>query len=155
MDDFLNDDFVKQLQDEIIEDARKHYAEEVIDRWLNPRNFGELEHPQGHGKQTGSCGDVMEIGLRVINDVIEDARFMTEGCGPTLACGSMITEMAIGKTVEAAFKIDGRIVKDRLGGLPPEHEHCAQLAAGTLHDALRDYLVGKKTPWKKLYKRSG
>ena len=91
MDDFLDDEFVKKLQEEIIEDARKLYAEEVIDRWLNPRNFGTMENAQGYGKQTGACGDVMEIWLRVLNDTIHEAHFMTEGCGPTLACGSMIT----------------------------------------------------------------
>ena len=151
MDDYLDDEFVKKLQDEIIEDARKHYAEEVIERWLNPRNFGTIENAQGYGKQTGGCGDVMEIWLRVLNDTIHEARFMTEGCGPTLACGSMVTEMVTGKSVQSAFKIDGQTLKDRLGGLPQEHEHCAQLAADTLRVAVRDYFAGKRTPWKKMY----
>ena len=151
MDEFLDDEFVKKLQDEIIEDARKYYAEEVIERWLNPRNVGAIENAQGYGKQNGACGDVMEIWLRVLNDTIQEARFMTEGCGPTLACGSMVTEMVAGKLVLDAFRIDGEVVKKSLGGLPQEHEHCAQLAADTLHEALRDYLAGKRTPWKKMY----
>ena len=146
MDDYLDDEFVKKLQAEIIEDARKHYAEEVIERWLNPRNFGLLENAQGYGKQIGSCGDVMEIWLRVLNDTIHEARFMTEGCGPTLACGSMVTEMITGKAVQSALVIDGQGIKDRLGGLPPEHEHCAVLAADTLHEAVRNYLSDKRTP---------
>jgi len=146
MDDFLDDALLKRLQDEIIEDARKHYAEEVIERWLNPRNFGVIQDAQGHGQQSGICGDVMQMWLRVANDAILEARFMTEGCGPTLACGSIVTEMVAGKTVQEALQITNQVVLNALGGLPREHEHCAQLAADALHDALRDYLATKKDP---------
>jgi nitrogen fixation NifU-like protein len=85
-------DFFEQLQAEIIEDARKVYSEKVIERWLNPKNFGKIERPDGFGKVNGLCGDVMEISLRVNNDRIIEAKFLNEGCGPTLAAGSMATK---------------------------------------------------------------
>ncbi|MEW6443779.1 MAG: iron-sulfur cluster assembly scaffold protein [bacterium] len=152
MDDFSDDALIKKLQDEIIEDARKHYSEEAIDRWLNPRNFGILESAQGYGKQAGTCGDVMEVWLAVADDRVREARFMTEGCGPTVACGSMATEMATGKTVQEALRITDKAIIQALRGLPREHEHCAALAADTLREALRDYLASSKEPWRKLYK---
>jgi len=146
-------DFLEQLQAEIIEDARKVYSEKVIERWLNPKNFGEIEDPDGFGRVTGLCGDVMEISLRVNNDRIVEAKFLTQGCGPTLAAGSMATELAVGKTVQEAFKITHEIILNNLGGLPEESEHCALLASDTLKEALKDSFASKREPWKRAYKK--
>ena len=146
-------DFFEQLQAEIIEDARKVYSEKVIERWLNPKNLGKIEDPDGFGRVTGLCGDVMEISLRVNNDRIIEAKFLTQGCGPTLAAGSMATELVVGKTVQEAFKITHEIILNNLGGLPEESEHCALLASDTLKEALKDYFASKREPWKKAYKK--
>ncbi len=146
-------DFLEQLQAEIIEDARKVYSEKVIERWLNPKNFGKIEDSDGFGRVTGLCGDVMEISLRVNNDRIVEAKFLTQGCGPTLAAGSMATELAVGKTVQEVFKITHEIILDNLGGLPEESEHCALLASDTLKEALKDYFASKREPWKRAYKK--
>lgn len=149
---YLDKEFLEKLQAEIIAQAKKVYSESVVDRWLNPRNTGKIEIPQGYGRLTGICGDIMEISLRVVKDRIIDAKFLTEGCGPTLAAGSMATELAVGRSVREAFRINHEMILDNLGGLPEESEHCALLAAETLKEALRDYLAQKREPWKKGYK---
>ena len=143
----------EQLQAEIIEDARKIYSEKVVERWLNPQNFGTIANPQGYAKVGANCGDTIEIFLRIKEYKIIDAKFSTEGCGPTLAAGSMATELAIGKTVQEAFKISQQAILDNLGGFPKESEHCALLASDTLKEALRDYLANKRAPWKIGYKK--
>ena len=150
---YLDKEFLEKLQAEIIEQARKVYSEKAIDRWLNPRNAGKIDAPQGYGRLTGLCGDIMQISLRIVKDRIVEAKFLTEGCGPTLAAGSMATELAMGKGVQEAFRINQEAILNKLGGLPEESEHCALLAADTLKEALRDYLAQKREPWKKGYKR--
>ena len=143
----------EKLQAEIIEDARRHYSEPVVERWLNPINLGQVENPDGSGRVNGICGDIMEVSLRIKNDKILEAKFMTEGCGPTLAAGSMATELALGKTVSEAFKIDQGMILSHLEGLPEESEHCAQLAVDTLQAALKKYIENKQAPWKTLYQK--
>jgi len=152
----MSEDFDKamdELQTSIIEDARKVYSEEVIQRWLRPRYVGEMENPQGHGKVTGTCGDTVQIFLRVDNDKIIDARFITDGCATTIAAGSMACELAMGKTFREAFKITKEVILEKLGGLPEESIHCALLASNTLRAALTDYLESKNEPWRRLYKK--
>jgi len=147
------DKAMEELQTSIIADARKVYSEEVINRWLNPKYVGEMENPQGYGKVTGPCGDTVNIFLRIDNDKIIDARFLTDGCGTTIAAGSMACELAIGKTVREAFKITKEVILGQLGGLPEESTHCALLASNTLREALTDYLSSRNEPWRKLYKK--
>ena len=147
-------DLFEQLQAEIIADAKKIYSEEVIARWLSPRNLGKIENPQGFGRTTGLCGDTMGISLKIKNDKIIEAKFLTEGYGPTLAAGSMATELVTGKTVPEAFKVSQQIILDNLGGLPPEEsQHCVLLASDTLKEAFRNYLAFKKEPWKRAYNK--
>ena len=147
------DKAMDELQASIIEDARKVYSEEVIQRWLNPKYTGEIENPQGYGKVTGPCGDTVNIFLRIENDKIIDARFITDGCATTIAAGSMACELAIGKTFREAFKITKKVILEQLGGLPEESTHCALLASNTLRTALTDYLECRNEPWRKLYKK--
>jgi nitrogen fixation NifU-like protein len=150
-----SDDFQKivdELQQEILEDAREVYSETVIDHAMNPRNAGTLADADGYGKVTGSCGDTMELWLRVKNAVITDSTFMTDGCGTSIAAGSMITEIARGKKITQAIKINQQDVLDELGGLPEESEHCALLASNTLKAAIKDSLAVQKEPWKKAYR---
>lgn len=142
-----------ELQKLAIEDARKIYSDTVIDHAINPRNLGEAQGADGFARVTGSCGDTMEIWLKVKNDVINKATFITDGCGPSIASGSMITEMANGKNIREALIIGRQDVLTALGGLPEESEHCALLAANTLKAAIRDYLAMKREPWKKAYRK--
>ena len=152
----MSEDFDKameELQASIIEDARKVYSEKVIERWLNPKYMGEMESPQGYGKVTGPCGDTVKVFLRIENDKIIDARFITDGCATTIAAGSMACELAIGKTFKEAFEITREVILEQLGGLPEESTHCALLASNTLGTALTDYLRSKNESWKRLYKK--
>ena len=152
----MPEDFDKamdELQASIIEDARKVYSEEVIQRWLNPRYMGEMENPQGYGKVTGPCGDTVKIFLSIHNHKIMDARFITDGCATTIAAGSMACELAMGKTFREAFKITKEVILEKLGGLPEESIHCALLASNTLRAALTYYLESRNEPWRSLYKK--
>ena len=142
-----------ELQELIIADARKVYSDIVIDHAMNPRNVGIMQDADGFARVTGPCGDTMEIWLKVKNGTIANATFMTDGCGTSIASGSMVTEMAKGKIVSEAQKIGQQDVLSALGGLPEESEHCALLSANTLKEAIRDYLAMKKEPWKKAYRK--
>lgn len=115
------------------------YSEVVLDHAFNPRNVGRVENENGHAVYTGPCGDTMQISIRVSEGRVEDARFWTDGCGTSLASGSMVTEMAKGKRLEEAMAIGKEDVLEALEGLPEESEHCALLAATTLQMAIEDY----------------
>ena len=116
------------------------YTEKVMDHFEHPRNVGTIENPDGLGKQGNPvCGDVMELAIKVNNDIIEDIKFRTFGCCAAIATSSMITEMVKGKTIEEAEKISKQAVAEALDGLPPAKMHCSNLAADALRDAIRDY----------------
>ena len=132
---------------------REIYPETVVEHNLNPRNLGSFPDADGYAQITGPCGDTMEMWLKIDGNIIVKAGFTTDGCGTTIASGSMVTEMAKGKSVGKAQKISQQDVLDALGRLPDEGKHCALLAANTLKEAIRDYLAMKKEPWKKAYRR--
>jgi len=142
-----------ELQELIMVDMRKTYTEATIDHALNPRNLGDMEDADGFGKVTGPCGDTMEIWLKIKNAILVEATFLTDGCGTSISAGSMLTELARGKSISEALKITQQDVLDALGGLPQESVHCALLAANTLGEALKDYFALKKEPWKKAYRK--
>jgi nitrogen fixation NifU-like protein len=133
------DDVIKGIEEAILADAREIYTERVIKEAYNPRNVGEIENADGISKVTGPCGDMMQIHIRVENGKITDSKFLTDGCGPTIACGSMITELVKGKTIEEASKIDDNDLLSIFDGLPDEHLHCPVLAVNTLRAAIEDY----------------
>jgi nitrogen fixation NifU-like protein len=133
-------------------DLRTVYTEIVIDHAQNPRNLGQIPDADGSASVVGSCGDTMEICIRVRNDKILNATFFTDGCGTTIAAGSMVTELAKSKNVSDAFKITQQDVLNVLGGLPEESQHCALLASDTLRAAIRDYFTFKNQPWKRAYR---
>jgi nitrogen fixation NifU-like protein len=141
------------LQALVMADARKIYSETVIDHAMNPRNLGDIQDADGFARVTGPCGDTMEVWLKVKNNTITDINFMTDGCGTSIASGSMMTEMAKGKSIGEASKISQRDILNALGGLPEESEHCALLSANTLKVAIRDYIALQKEPWKKAYRK--
>jgi len=143
----------RELEESIIADMRKDYAEKVIDHFLNPRNVGEIQNADGFAKVTGPCGDTMEIWLKVRNGTVNDAGFVTDGCGTTIASGSMVTEMARGRSIVEIQRISQQDVLNALSGLPEESEHCALLAANTLKEAIKNYLAFKNEPWKRAYEK--
>jgi nitrogen fixation NifU-like protein len=137
-DDF--DAFVRDLQEQVYEEARQEYGETAYERWRNPRYEGPLEAPDGYGRLTGSCGDTMEIFLRLRGDRVTEATYRTDGCGSSAVCGSFAAELALGRTPEEVTEISGESILHILGGLPEEDRHCAFLAAATLQEALESYM---------------
>ncbi len=120
------------------------YSEKVMEHFKNPRNVGEMENPSGIGYVGNPiCGDIMELYIKVKDDIIVDAKFKTFGCGAAIATSSMVTEIVKGKTVEEALKISNRAVAEALGGLPPVKMHCSILAEDALKSAIEDYLNKK------------
>jgi nitrogen fixation NifU-like protein len=148
----MTDEF-DDLEKQILEEMKKAYTETVIDHAMNPRNAGGIAHADGFGRITGPCGDTMEIWLRVNGGTIVDSTFSTNGCGATVACGSMTTEIIKGKDVAQALAISQDDILKALGGLPEDNRHCALLAANTVKAAIRDYLTIIKEPWKKAYRK--
>ena len=144
---------LEKLEELIKAEMRKVYSEAAIEHGMNPRNVGELEDADGFARVTGPCGDTMEIWIKTKDGTIAQATFLTDGCGTSIASGSMVTEMAKGKALSEAQKISQRDVLDALGGLPRESEHCALLAANTLKEVIKDYLAMKREPWKKAYRK--
>ena len=140
------------LEKSVMENMRGTYSEKVIDHFLNPRNAGELQHPDGYGKVTGPCGDTMQICLGVKDGKITEAKFMTDGCGTSIACASTTTELTIRKSIVEALEITQDDILNSLGGLPESEVHCALLAANTLKQAVKDYMLLRREPWKKDYR---
>jgi nitrogen fixation NifU-like protein len=120
--------------------ANAGYSKKVMEHFMNPRNVGVIENPDGYGKVGNPvCGDVMEIFIKVKDDVVKDIKFRTFGCGSAIATSSMVTELAKGKHVDEAVKITRSDVANELDGLPAQKMHCSNLAADALHEAIKDY----------------
>jgi len=118
------------------------YSEKVMDHFMNPRNQGEIENPDGVAEVGNpKCGDIMKIFLRVKGDRIEDVKFQTFGCGAAVATSSMATELVKGKTLDEAWDLSNKAVAEALGGLPPVKMHCSVLAEEGIHKAINDYRV--------------
>jgi len=145
------DNSFKELEQSVMDDMRTVYSEQTIDHFLNPRNLGEIPAPDGSARVTGSCGDTMEIYIKVRDGRVTNASFWTDGCGPSIASGSMVTEMAKRMNVREAQRISQHDVLTALGGLPEESQHCALLAANTLKEAIKNYLAFRREPWKRAY----
>lgn len=129
---------------EIEKEIWSKFSDVVIDHARNPRNAGRIKDADGYAEVTGMCGDAMQIWIKVRDDVLDEIAFWTDGCGTTVAAGSMVTVLARGKKVDDALKITPIDVLDALEGLPDESVHCAFLAANTLHEAIRNYLSKKR-----------
>jgi nitrogen fixation NifU-like protein len=147
-----DDEVTKELERILLEELGKRVNPALMEHVLRPRNAGHMDQPDGEASLTGICEDTVRIQLRLAGDRIEEIRFMTNGCGATVACGSMVTELARGKPLEEALRIDGTRVVEAFGGLPVEHTHCADLAANALRAAVSDALEGRREPWKRLYR---
>ena len=111
-----------------------------MDHFMNPRNVGDFENPDGTGTYGSPvCGDMMQVQIKVEDDVIKDAKFKTFGCGSAIASSSVATEMIIGKSVDEALEITNKTIIDELGGLPPVKVHCSVLADHAIKSAIYDY----------------
>ncbi|MEE8330819.1 MAG: iron-sulfur cluster assembly scaffold protein, partial [Acidimicrobiia bacterium] len=107
-------------------DVKSLYSEKVMEHFRNPRNVGDMDNPSGIGHVGNPvCGDIMELYIKVDDNVISDAKFKTFGCGAAIATSSMVTEMVKGKTIEEALAISNRAVAEALGGLPSVKMHCS------------------------------
>ena len=123
------------------------YSEKVMDHFMNPRNVGEIADAGGVGEVgNAKCGDIMKIYLKIKDDVIEDVKFNTFGCGAAIATSSMATELIKGKRVEEAMDLSNRAVVEALDGLPPVKLHCSVLAEEAVQAALRDYFEKSGRP---------
>lgn len=126
-------------------DYRSSYSEKVMEHFRNPKNVGEIVNPDGIGHVGNPiCGDIMELYIKVKDNIIVDAKFKTFGCGAAIATSSMVTELVKGKAVDEALKISNRAVTEALGGLPPIKLHCSLLAEEALKSAINDYLTKSK-----------
>ena len=133
------EEFSRRIQQQIMEQIRKQYSQTVIDHWQNPRNFRKILNPDGCAKVTGPCGDTMEMFIKSKEDTITACAFQTDGCGTSIACGSITSELAKDKSLtQATAGITPEEILEKLGGLPEESVHCAHLAAETLRRALAD-----------------
>jgi nitrogen fixation NifU-like protein len=132
-----------EIEELVMKDAREIYSETTIDHFLNPRHYGVLEQADGQSQVTGPCGDTISIWLKVRDGAITEITFTTDGCGTSIASGSMVTVLAKGRMVEEAYNIGQQDVLDALGGLPEENEHCGLLASMSLKEAIKDYRGSK------------
>ena len=116
------------------------YNQKVLDAFAHPQNVGEIENPDGEGTVgNATCGDIMRITLRIVDDVIVDAKFQTFGCAAAIATSSPATQMIIGMKVEDALKVTNAKVVEYLEGLPPQKIHCSVLAEEAIKKAIENY----------------
>lgn len=118
------------------------YNQKVRDLFLNPHNLGEIKNADGIGEVgNAKCGDIMKIWIKVNSktEELEEIKFKTFGCAAAIATSSIITDMAMGKTITEAEEITNQDVADELGGLPPAKMHCSNLAADALRKAITNY----------------
>lgn len=116
------------------------YNEKVIEHFKNPRNVGEIGDADGIGEVGNPvCGDMMTFYIKVEDDKLIDVKYKTFGCVAAIAVSSMISEMAIGKTIDEVLEISNKMVAEALGGLPPNKYHCSNLGADALKAAIEDY----------------
>ncbi len=122
-----------------------NYSKQVMDHFMSPRNVGEIKNADGIGEiGNPTCGDMMTFYIKVKDDRLEDVKFKTFGCGAAIAVSSMVSEIAMGKTLDEALNITNKDVAHQLGGLPKNKMHCSNLGADALHKAIQDYLKKNK-----------
>ena len=116
------------------------YSEKVMDHFLHPRNVGVIEDADAVGEVgNAKCGDIMKMYLKIEDDVIQDVKFETFGCGSAIASSSMATEMIKGRPISEAMQLTNKAVTEALDGLPAHKLHCSVLAEEAIQSALEDY----------------
>jgi nitrogen fixation NifU-like protein len=137
----------------LVEKLRAVYSETATDHIIYPRNNEPVSEPDGYAYSQSGCSETMKIWLKLDRDRISQTGFWTDGCAATIACGSIVTELAKGRSVTDAMSIDAREIADALVDLPEGNFHCAALAVQALRLALKDCLEMRREPWKKLYRK--
>jgi nitrogen fixation NifU-like protein len=140
------DRLVAELQREIEERERALYSAIVLEQVRNPQHLGRMEAPDAWAAITGWCGDTMEYFLRLNGSTIEQAAFVTDGCGPSVACGNMLATLIQGMALDEASRIDPEDLILALDGLPEESAHCAELAVSTVRKAIADSQKASSPP---------
>jgi len=132
-------------------EIRDKYSDEVLKNWLDPQFMGEIDRPEGYARLAGDCGDEMAFFLRVRDEKIMEAKFSTSGCITSIAAGNTGAQLISGRTIDEALMLTASDILMALHGLPPEDEHCAQLATDVIKKAIRDYFLTRREPWRKDY----
>jgi nitrogen fixation NifU-like protein len=132
-----------KIEKMVMSEMRKIYSEKAIEHAMNPRNVGRIEEATGIARITGPCGDTMEISLKIHKGEILDAKFWTDGCGASIACGSVTTELIKGRHISEAQKIDSKRILEALNDLPESDIHCSVLVSDTLDAAIKNYMRRK------------
>lgn len=132
-----------EIQREVARREQEIYSETVLREARSPSHVGRMPAADARGRVHGWCGDTMEFSLRLVDGTIEEATFFTDGCGATLACGSMLCKMVTGMQLEEAEWVLPEDLVEALNGLPKESMHCAGLAVSTLHNALLNWRVSQ------------
>lgn len=120
------------------------YNEKVLEAFANPKNVGVIENADGEGMVgSAACGDIMKVTIKVVDNIIVDAKFQTFGCTAAIATSSTATEMIKGMSIEEAYKITNAKVIEELEGLPSQKVHCSVLAEEAIKKAIDHYLSKK------------
>lgn len=131
------DRLADDLQSRIDDEEAKVFSSTAIGEARAPSNMGPLEAPDGHVRRTGSCGDTMDVFVKVVGDKVTEVSFLTDGCGATVACGSMLTKIAADMTLDQVMELNDQDLLVALDGLPEENHHCVRLAVAALHGAVK------------------
>ncbi|MEE4609411.1 MAG: iron-sulfur cluster assembly scaffold protein [Desulfobacteraceae bacterium] len=134
------DDFVNNMQAEIDAETLAAYGSEAFARWKNPLYMGPMPDADACGRVTGTCGDTIQVFLRVVDGRVAAASFTTDGCGPSAICGSFAAELSLGRKIEDLVDFAGEAILGRTGGLPEDDRHCAFLSAAAVRAAVDDYM---------------
>ena len=145
------DAFIEQFQNEMIRQASETFGEVFCRRWQAPTHMGVIPDADVTAQLKGTCGDSMCIYLKFENDRVKSASFQTDGCGPSIVCGSLAAELSVGKSPEELLDISAENIIAHLGTLPDEHRHCAFLAVATVHRAVDRYMIRQLEPKLNIY----
>jgi NifU-like protein involved in Fe-S cluster formation len=141
VNDEIIDELVQKLQKEIEAQALERFGMTFFQRWKHPKYMDAMTDPDVISLLKGTCGDSMMLFLKFRQGKVEKATFKTDGCAPTIVCGSYMAEMSLGKTPEELMDITAETIMAQFGELPEEHRHCAGLAASTIHKAVDLYMI--------------
>jgi|YelNatPaOPRAMG01_1025707.scaffolds.fasta_scaffold15298_5 nitrogen fixation NifU-like protein len=142
-----------ELERQITARMKEMYGERVVDHAMNPRNLGDLSDADGFAVVRSQCGEVMKMWIKVDRAQVAEVTFWTDGCGATVACGSIATELIRGKDIAEVLAICEEDISQALGGLPEGNYHCASLAVSAIKAAVKDYISMRREPWRKAYRR--
>jgi nitrogen fixation NifU-like protein len=147
------DKALDEIQAEHLRELREHYSDKIIQHWQNPHCLGPIENADGYAKLSNSCGEQVEFWLKIAKDRVVVASFLCDGCRCTIACASAAAALAENCDVSLLTEITPEKIDADLKGLPPDEKHCAEFIAQALNLALQDYLITRREPWKRKYRK--